>query len=62
MKIEDLGKLTEIHRSIFVEKEVLDAIIKESRGGDAAFVLKSVSDGLSHALGLLEIMTDLEVK
>ena len=62
MKIEDLGKLAEIYRSIFVEREVLDAIINESRGGDATFVLKSVSDGLSHALELLEIMTNREVK
>ena len=62
MKIEDLEKLAEIYRSIFEEREVLDAIIKESRGGDAAFVLESVSDGLSCALKLLEIKINLEVK
>jgi len=62
MKIEDLEKLAEIYRSIFEEREALDAITKESRGGDAAFVLESVSDELSCALKLIGIKIILEVK
>ena len=62
MKLEDLGKLAEIHRSIFEEREVLDAMAKDLRGKDNTFVLESVSDGLSCALKLLEIKINLEVE
>jgi len=61
MEITDLGKLAGIYRSIFVEKEVLDAMTKDLRGEDTTFVLESVSDGLSCTLKLLEIKIDLEV-